>query len=974
MNHRASSVACHRDIGDSYRPVFLPLSSPFGHFQGLTYQFKAQHVRSERVFAPGTTITYVDGMVTKEVHPQEFAVKLLDGWYLLPKVRSHLISESFIVRGAPLGGFVRLARLSEDANVVFSHLPRDEHRVWLKCRDTNALHFVRPIGLVSIRFVDQKEYLVSQNAISQSLKLSYRDLQQLRSRHVLHAINNNRARGLMMTSVSASVPDPGMDVSYESMKSTNVDNQNNSRISFALSASVPDPDAHLTCVPARTVHARNRVVTTDLSASVSDPDLTVSVVDNNPLLSGLSSTLLLKNHKTHFKLDVGAGIATPDMDVHAFFDTPNNVKSSLLDDSENMDEIVDYEPDDQFDSTTLNEINLNVPSSATAVVQKWCDYNVNGLKVIRQDSAVDTVVKCVVSNFFDLNTNKPKPGLFWSDLFSQDVNADTVQDPESENIYYEYKHSTRAHVPLFDWMSGHSTGKFTNHPLSEDTIRHLNAFQEVVVTHVMPLLGFDPRLTTFEITGMSILIQPPVGGVSQVIHTDDDPLTELGEWVSLLFPVHKQRGTVFLQEMQYDKFGSIRGVKPLFNLGDVAAWSKVKHFGSGAEAVPPEKEIRMALFAYVHVIEKNSAHSLARSSVPGELRNGNRDENDDENIHFGPDETYWKSGLVPIIRRCASCRHGVTSYDVPEFKSTYVNNNSGDAEEARSEHPFQLHYCNICAFFSGKKSHEGEVQGLICQWCVDMPSFDMRARHPQLNLQPELNSVSDFIYHSVIDAKVCIHGSTHFVPFPPQHQIFLLFSHNEIASSCNFWIQFFKIYNFVTEMAPQDFNLKSGKPWVTFWELYLLNSTCYRSRMLCWIGALLGGIGPVFTSKTNVSHGSYPVFFNQQVLKHSNSSASFLKMITSLKNGCNLKFDQSRLLKVTKRLHAYLTKCYWSYSLQCSCEHSTTTFNNDYHNVIDCLGPLLRLDIPHEVSVNPDTDKALCDLFVNDCRVKAFPQ
>ena len=697
------------------------------------------------------------------------------------------------------------------------------------------------------------------------------------------------------------------------------------------------------------------------------------MVVNNPLLSGLSSTLLLKNHKTHFKF-LCADIEAADVDVPGFVDTPINAHFTHQDNQDDIDDIVDYEPDDYFDNAGLNQVHLQRVPLSTAVVQEWRDYNVNGLKVIRQDSVVATAVQSVVSHFFDFNTNKPKPGLFWSDLFSQDVFAHAVKDPDSDNFFFEYKHSTRAHVPLFDWMSSHSTGKFTNHPLSGATIWDLNAFRDMVLSHVMPLLGFDPQLMIFEMTGMSILIQPPVGGVSQVIHTDDDPLTDLGEWVSLLFPVHKQRGTVFLQEMQCDKFGSIRGVKPLLELGDVAAWSKVKHFGSGAEAVPSEKEIRMAMFAYVHVIAKCSAHSLAKSSVPGELRNGNRDENDDENIHFGPDETYWTSGLVPIIRRCASCRHGVTSYDVPELRSSYVDNNLGEPEQVKSRSPFQLHYCTICAFFSGKQSHEGEVQGLICQWCVDMPSFDMRARHPQLNLQPELNSVSDFIYHSVIDSKICIHGSTHYVPFPPQHQIFLIFSHNEIVSSCKFWIQFYQVYSFVTPMAPPEFKPKSEQPWVTFWELYLLNSTCYRSRMLCWIGALLGGIGPVFTVKTNVSHGSYPVFFNQQVLNNLNASASFVKMISSLKNGCDLKFDQSRLLKVTKRLHAYVKKCYWTYSLKCSCEHATSQINNDHHKVIDCLGPLLRLDIPHHDSGDNNSDNALCTQFVNECRAKAFPK
>ena len=219
---------------------------------------------------------------------------------------------------------------------------------------------------------------------------------------------------------------------------------------------------------------------------------------------------------------------------------------------------------------------------------------------------------------------------------------------------------------------------------------------------------------------------------------------------------------------------------------------------------------------------------------------------------------------------------------------------------------------------------------------------------------------------------MCIHGSTHFLPLPPQHHVFLLFSHKEIATSCNFWLQFFKTYDFVTQMAPKQFQSNQPQPWVTFWELYLLNSTCFRARILCWIGAIIAGIGPVFTKKSNVSHGSYPVYFNQQVLKFPNCTSSFLKMIASLKSGCILAFDESRLLKLTKRLHAYVKQSHWTYSLQCTCQQSYANSNNDYHVFTDCQGPLLHSDIPLDGQGISESDKFICHEFVKTCRALVF--
>ena len=49
VNHTASPLSCHRDVGDSYRPITIPTTPFCGHLHGLTYQAKAVHVRTERV-------------------------------------------------------------------------------------------------------------------------------------------------------------------------------------------------------------------------------------------------------------------------------------------------------------------------------------------------------------------------------------------------------------------------------------------------------------------------------------------------------------------------------------------------------------------------------------------------------------------------------------------------------------------------------------------------------------------------------------------------------------------------------------------------------------------------------------------------------------------------------------------------------------------------------------------------------------
>ena len=131
---------------------------------------------------------------------------------------------------------------------------------------------------------------------------------------------------------------------------------------------------------------------------------------------------------------------------------------------------------------------------------------------------------------------------------------------------------------------------------------------------------------------MSILLQPPLGGISQAIHTDDYPECPLGEWISLLFPCHQQRSTVFLSKDLSTPFGKATGVKPFFNIGDLAAWSKIRHFGSGAEAVDASMYLRSGLFVFVHVTPLPARVPHGMAPVTGDVSEGNRDESGEEVI------------------------------------------------------------------------------------------------------------------------------------------------------------------------------------------------------------------------------------------------------------------------------------------------------------------------------------------------------
>jgi hypothetical protein len=528
-------------------------------------------------------------------------------------------------------------------------------------------------------------------------------------------------------------------------------------------------------------------------------------------------------------------------------------------------------------------------------------------------------------------------------------------------VYY-YENSTRATVPLFEWIQGRADGnpKFDNFPLSNDAVRDVRHLQDFVLCTLMPILGFNPDIVRFEISGLSILLQPPVGGVSQVMHTDDYPQSLPGEWISLLFPCHPQRGTVFLKKLLSDAFGKAIGVKPFFNIGDVAAWSGVKHFGSGADAVDPHLLLRNAIFVFVHVKPKTTAIPEQVSPVSGETRHGNRDDQGQEVIHYGPDEVNWTGGLVPIIRVCVCCLNGVNcDY---EAQSPSTQNNSG-------QHTTSLVYCTACAALDPRCDGAARVRSLVCQWCKDNDTFNPVATYPDMDTSSEPVCVVSYLYESVLNAQLCTHGKGSFRPLPITDLLFVLFAHEEIAASCKFWLDFFGTYNFTEFYAPIEFTPES-RHWPIFWDMFLSNNTCTRARILCLIGAAIAGIGPVFSKKDKLYHGGYPVFFGSKFYHRVAASNAFVNIMTSSTNGTHLLFHEAHLLKLTRRIISFVKQSYWEYSFRCQCNSTSKPPREDgMHRHIDvCSGPILRTTVTQNPRAGQSTERELVDGFVLKCR------
>ena len=182
VNHRASPLGCRNDTRLSYRPVFIPTSNFPGHLLGLTYQPKAREVRTEEVFRPGSVITIVQGVLTKSPSDLElanFAIEMMDHWFLLPTTTIPQHPAIKFMRGEPVGSFIRSASISAEGNVIFSHLEGESDRVWLLCRETGVFHFVRPVGVIALQHIDRKEYLRATNTLRRPVNLSCFDRKRM---------------------------------------------------------------------------------------------------------------------------------------------------------------------------------------------------------------------------------------------------------------------------------------------------------------------------------------------------------------------------------------------------------------------------------------------------------------------------------------------------------------------------------------------------------------------------------------------------------------------------------------------------------------------------------------------------------------------------------------------------------------------------------------------------------------------------
>ena len=101
----------------------------------------------------------------------------------------------------------------KNGNVVFCHLVDEVDRVWLRCREKNAFHFVRPVGAVATEFLDRRVYLRSCNALKSPLTLSSVDRHRLAS----SPLRNN------LISHPESVTDTGSDLQMTSHSPRHLD-------------------------------------------------------------------------------------------------------------------------------------------------------------------------------------------------------------------------------------------------------------------------------------------------------------------------------------------------------------------------------------------------------------------------------------------------------------------------------------------------------------------------------------------------------------------------------------------------------------------------------------------------------------------------------------------------------------------------------------------------------------------------------
>ena len=606
-----------------------------------------------------------------------------------------------------------------------------------------------------------------------------------------------------------------------------------------------------------------------------------------------------------------------------------------------------------------------IPSTHDVCAQ-WSFAGITGLRVVQQNTEVETCIQSVIRPLFDLDSFAPKQPLFWSDLFSQRLSPTDEHASVSwlDNVgqsagkYYAYPFSSRAQINLKQWEKVSSQQQLLRLSrqrsrvpvIPEEVVFGVVALESLVTQVLLPEAGFHVDDFDFEVDIISILLQAPFGGKSQVVHTDDPVTSELGQYVSLLFPCHTQASTVWIKEIHPNALGGSRGIKPCLSLGCYAMWSKVKHFGSSCQEVPYTNVLRGSVFVGVKVKSK-----AKKSNVLVSRTNDDSVQADNE-IHFEPETFLWTGGLVPVVRVCCSCSHAIH----PCFPREFSQN------EADGKLVSTLMYCIECC----KEKPELEIENhVICQWCERNPGSERFQSHTvssncKFPLWTEYDTVLDFVYSGL--SSGCLHGARHFRPLPPFEHIHLVFTREEVRSACSFWAQYLRCYAVVVEQAPRDFfscTTKSQDLWSVFMDLFLSNKRCKRARRLCWFGSLIAGFGPVFQASTSKSFqfGNVPLFANNQQQLADRSLSVYVEALSCVDRGAsgdlrsNPKND-----KIVKRLYRFLVNGLYDESVRCSCSNwneSDLYQNPDLvHQVQCCPGPVLVHGVACEGPVEATSD------------------
>ena len=139
--------------------------------------------------------------------------------------------------------------------------------------------------------------------------------------------------------------------------------------------------------------------------------------------------------------------------------------------------------------------------------------------------------------------------------------------------------------------------------------------------------------------------------------------------------------------------------------------------------------------------------------------------------------------------------------------------------------------------------------------------------------------------------------------------------------------------------------------------------------MLCLIGAIIGGIGPVLSKKDKLYHGGYPVFYQTKVCHRDAASNAFINVLTSCEKGTRFEFHEAHFVKLTRRIMGYIKQSYWEYSLRCQCNASVNNVTEGKHRTITfCSGPILRRNVPQPLRGVEMSERVLVDSFELKCR------